>query len=811
MRFELLFSSLIIAALFFAAGANAAPMINNISIQEPYLWLGETNTVFLNCTDNNSNYTISPVSADITTSTAFFPGKQFTQDASQNFFLPINTASPPYAGKTGDFNITAYCANSNNERANASVSFRVSNLSAEIKSAVSPAYVGDIEEIVIAVKKDGSAITSNVNFSIALDGTNIPFISQPYYDFSKGWVLDFDTRNQTTGTRALSINAGYNRTQAIATASISILPAITFSVTSINNSWISGSDQIMAVIKASSRGSAIPIAKESLSIQMDSTSAAINDVSPYAPIAGSYAAKFSAPSMPKGTRTLTITFSYNNTPYQYSTNLVYVLPVSGNIFSGSDKTGAVAMAFTSSSAVKTITTDSGGAYSSYLPPATYDININDGKTVLDIYGANINDFDDSIKYQPLTSATVKGIQGAGIYFLGVAFGYSSARLKIPYDQSRISDESKINAYVCKNWNSGKKECISDWVEAGSKIDTVRKSAAIDTSVLNAAYIIGSLDNAGSEASADKTAYSISDKITITGIAMDGAKNIIPGATITASIRRTQISATATSNGQGVFSLDLQNPAAEGAYTIAVDVSKPPYAGLRNEINITVAKSKDISIIVPDTIRLSPKESSGAQLRIINTGEADLSGLKISIKGIPSNYYRILPSDGIDSIKSGGEKSVTLHFDIPDDAAKATFGASIEISKGDFVRKQDFALTILLPTNTSITVSPMLEVSAKPSAINETSAQAFSFNFPTARILSEAALGDAGYIAAFAVASISAALALRKRRISQKYMHPAKNSGGRNMLFEIKNKVTESEKAREKKIKGRRFSKYVKNW
>ncbi len=810
MKIRLLQASFLMALLFLATGGYAFPVINNLSVQEPNLWLGETETIFLNCTDDNSTELMTPY-ADITTSSAIFPNTVFTLDSNGMHYLAISTAQPSNFYKTGTFNATVYCKNALEETVNETVSFAVSNLSMEVNKVTSPVYLGDVEEANIFVKKDGNTITSNINFSITLDETKMTLLSQPYYDFAKGWILRFSTAGQAAGTRTLSISANYGRASVSSAREIKVANVVEFSFLGIGKTWISANDALSVQLKAIERGNPVQIKKEQLTVQMDSTNVNIIEITP--PAAGVSTVKFSAPSMSAGEHTLKIVFNYNNFSESYSKGVSYVIPASGNIFISTEKSSQVQMKFTTSGAELPVKVESSGAYSALIPPAKYTIFLSDGAPTLEIINADIITFDDGIKYQPLVSGTVMGIQGAGIYYYGAVFGYSEARLKLPYDQSKVNDESELRAYICENWNSGKKTCMADWKVIDSKIDTVRKIATIDNAILNAAYIIGSPDSAGIEANTEKEIYGLNEKIKVTGISLDGAKNMLGDASITVSVNGLAIAVSTESNAQGIFSVELQNPGAEGTYSATVSISKPPYISSQKQINFTVVKTADLTIAGPDTIRTNPGEQSDIQFRLINVGEADLNDLKISIKGLPSNYYRIVPSDTIEQINSGAEKSVSVHFGIPDDAARATFGASIEASKGDFIRTQNFALTVLSAANASSSVIiTQTQAPANENAQNSNSTTYFSLSMPTAFSTFFAAQSDFSYIAAFAVASFSAAIALRRRRLtSKKYSVSGGKSSNRNMIFEIKNKIAESKKTRNKKMTGRRFSKYVKNW
>jgi len=105
MKIRVLQASFLMALIFLTTGGYAFPAINNLSVQEPALWLGETETIFLNCTDDNSTGLAAPY-ADITTSTAIFPNNPFTLDSNGQYYLAISTAQPSNFYKIGAFNAT---------------------------------------------------------------------------------------------------------------------------------------------------------------------------------------------------------------------------------------------------------------------------------------------------------------------------------------------------------------------------------------------------------------------------------------------------------------------------------------------------------------------------------------------------------------------------------------------------------------------------------------------------------------------------------------------------------------------------------
>ena len=105
----------------------ALPVINNITLKAPIIRLGETNSVIVNCTDDNENYTISNVYADINATNVSSSNNSFEQMPNGAYNLSISTAYTSIFWVADFIKVTAYCINDINETASAMASFRVIN------------------------------------------------------------------------------------------------------------------------------------------------------------------------------------------------------------------------------------------------------------------------------------------------------------------------------------------------------------------------------------------------------------------------------------------------------------------------------------------------------------------------------------------------------------------------------------------------------------------------------------------------------------------------------------------------------------
>jgi len=814
MRQEFILSLFFISLLSLGNFAYAYPAINNLTVQSQEIWLGETETIFLNCTDDNGS-AISGVYADISTSTALFPGNSFIPDANSTYYLTISTAESSNFNKAGTFDVIAYCENELGESVNSSISFTVSNLSIEISSIASPIYIGDMAEISIFVKKDGNTITSNdVSFSISMNGEVISFASQPYYDFEKGWVLRFETDALLSNTYTLSISADYSGAEVSIDTAVDIMPPLYFSIIDVDKDWVSSGDTITATLKATYRGIPITILEDYISVRLDSTKVNVFDISSSS-ASNAYDLEFELPSLSAGRHKIKVDFDDSTYTAQDSENIIYVISASGVIFSdtGNHK---VDIRFDSGSLTKDVRTDISGKYSISFPPDTYDIQVEDNFAVLDIFDADIDNFDDPIKYQSLPATHVSGISGEGVFYYAIAseLDYHSADIRIKYDSAKINDISSIKVYVCNSWNTGNMKCSSEWIIISSVIDSLRKTATITDAVLDAAYIVGNRDSLSLGAALEKTSYNVNEDIIMTGLSQDSAKDIVPDAILNASIEATSITASSVSDSKGLFSFKINNPGVEGNYTLLVKLSKDPYISSQKQIDFEIVKSKDLSVVSPDTVKLNPGESSEVQFLVINTGEADLPNISISLKNIPDSYYQMIYPETINILKESEEIPVIVYFVIPENATAGITSASFEISGAGFSKEYSFVMNILPLKNESIdTVS----------ISSDTSETILSFDIfpsigmPTGQSLFMIAQGEAMSLAAFAFISISTALLFRRRRLINIYSQELRKIN-RQMIFDIRNNMFQTRKTKQsmasrkekRPVKTQKRSKVLKN-
>ncbi len=400
-----------------------------------------------------------------------------------------------------------------------------------------------------------------------------------------------------------------------------------------------------------------------------------------------------------------------------------------------------------------------------MPPDIYDIEITFPQSKIYLYGITISSFDDPIKYKYSDGISVPGIRNAGLFSYELAFSYVDIDIEMKYVEKNVLNEDNLKVFECSNWNSGKEICNTFWEEINSEIDTVRNKIKIE-SVSLSAFVVGEIKSLNVDFSLDKEKYYLDDKITITGIVKDEDRKTVSNASIELYIENTQMSSKITTDENGIFSIETPAPENEGNYYLTLKAKKSPYKEFSGEKSFEVIKSKSVFIDFPDTIRIARGGNFTQEFSLTNNGQADLFDVKISLEGVPENYYNII-SDKID-LKS--EEKKTLHIDlfIPIYAETGVSSATLKIEDGNVTEEKVFGLNIFEKSKEN-------ETTTAPTGL------VTGFVFPEINYL------DLIYIALFAVICFSIAIILKKIKIKR-----SKRDGIKNFLFDIKNFIEKKE-------------------
>ncbi len=755
---------------------HALPELSGLLATPNQVWVGENVILSVICTDNES--AIQQVYADIIGPGIIIPSLDFSEYENSTFMLSVSD----FYGKIGEFSAAVYCT-SENGTANQNTTFSVSEFSGEI-SSVSPdnIYVGDTVEVDFFAKKDGVYISSGVVFNISLNGVSVPLAQPAAYDFEKGWRIRFEAP-QASGTYDVKVAAFYEGAVFEETISIEVNDVFEFALTAVDTSEVLSGENITATIFASEHGNPISISKSSISAKIGSYAVDVADISLAS--SGKYVATITLPSLTPAAYGLKITFSHQNFTAERTTTITYLVSASGTLLDPNGGAVSAKLSFMSGALERYVYTDSKGAYSMNILSRTYDVRLVHDRASIVQQGVSVSEFDDPLRFYYVADIVISGIKPAGLFMFETTLSADDTEITLNYDARKVSsDESGLVVYRCGNWNLAEKKCSGSWDTISASIDPVRNSAKFSSANPSGAYTIGSLDALFLDFSIDKTTYYVGDVIKAVGISEKSGGNYVGDIEITGRINAPPNTKTVTSSEKGVFALDLEVPSAEGNYTLIFTAELEPYQSYEITKEIEVIRKKEISVVLPDTVRMGVGENSTIEVPVVNTGQAPLVDGKISVSGIPEDYYTITPE--LLSVDAGEETKFFINFEIPELAPKTTHGADITIPFGEKTFKKTFALTIKEP----VAEEPVVEA---PDAENND-----SFALPTGFLTSVAA-SDLLYLVVLSAISFSTAIFLRNRR-TLRTSEPGDNGFGRKAyLFEIKKAVEKGFGAKLKKV------------
>ena len=721
---------------------SATPVIENITVSpSPNLWLGEDAVISLECSDSGNN-SIEKVYAYITG-----PGIDLTPNGPKDFkhvndniwTLLINSID---LDRTGQFNATIYCKNSENNITTNYTSFIVSELIGYI-SAINPnpAYFEDIIEIDFIVKKivggNETKLSSGVVFNVSLDGKTKNLKSSTY-DSNKGWILKLNSPT-TSDVYDVKVIAFYNRTNVTDYSSVDVRNSIEFSIESIDKNWVKTGDNITVTLKALDKGSIITLDKSNVDIRINSIDAEITTISQRGNL---FDVKFIAPSISSGRYQLDAYLDYESSYYSDSEPIDYIVSLSGSLIDENNRAINVQMKFIQNDVTKlTLTTDAYGHYSGSLPPDTYDLEIAFPKSTIYLYGAAINSFNDPVKHYYSDETSVSGIRNAGLHDYEIDLSYSNAEIEMMYTEKNIINENNLRVFRCSSWNSGRNTCNDDWTEVIGEIDIVRNRVKVTSSTLSA-FVIGETKDITVDFSLDKGTYYLGDMVNVRGIAKDNDGQIVGNASISAYIKNKK-DYNAVADENGVFSIEIPTPEEEGEYTVVLKARKYPYEDFKDEKDFKVVKSRSVLIDFPDTVKIARGGNLSQKFDLLNNGQANIENIEISLEGLPESYYTIA-SNSID-LKPDEKKTMYIDFSIPVYADPGISSVTLKVENGNITEEKVFGLNIF-------------ETSS-----NETAPTGLATGFALPQIN----YMDIVYIVIFAAVCFSAAIILKKRKVSKK--------------------------------------------
>jgi len=730
--------------------ASALPVIDNVSTSPQSLWLGESPIISLNCFDNE-NKTITSVYANTSGPGIILPRLDFT---GVNPFTGNYNQFKTYLDRVGNYDVIISCNNNESQSTPFSTSFTISKLTGLISFIDSIGYIGDEIEIDFLVKKDDVVLSSGVSFNITLNDQIKQLKVPPAYDLSKGWVLKLDSPS-TEGTYNVKVYAYYNRTNVSNSSSINVMKRIDFGVVSLSKNWVNGNENITLSLKAKDMGNIIDVNKNNLNIQIASTSVSILSIDRSGDL---YNVRITVPSLSAGTYELRSTLSYESSSYSDTKSIDYIVEVNGKIVDSNNKGISTQIKFFSGNVEKLrLSTDSTGYYSSSIPPGTYDVQVVFPQSTLYLDYVSISNFNDPVKYFYSNEDLVSGIRSAGLFGYEVALDYDEANIEMNYNEKNLFDETQLTIFKCSNWNSGRKTCNDNWFEVYGDFDTVRNLAKLNLTSLSA-FVVGERKAINVNFNLDSERYYTESVVKIIGLVKDLDGSNVNNVTVKMYVKNTEIKINTSSDNNGVFSIEFKAPKNEGNYTLVLSAEKSPYISFSGSKNFDVIKSRTVEILIPDTIKLKQGQSFTQEVSIVNTGQANLLNLNISLTGIPTNYFNL--TNFIGRLNENEENKIFIYFSIPENAEKKTYGATLEVSNSEIKQERVFGFTVV-DKNETIDIQ----------------------STPAGRFILPKLDSNSVYIIVFAVAVFSIAIFLKKMKIKK-----SKRNDVKDFLSDVKDSL-----------------------
>ena len=684
-----------LALIIFSGSANAISVGSLSATNE--VWLGDAINVTAVCV----NGTADRAYADISSPDMILPSLDMTSDGGGAYTL---TVPGNYFTKKGTYSAVAGCV-AGNATANASTTFIISEIKLDISSPAS-VYEQDIVEIVAVPKKNDAAITGGVSFLTTLDGAAIAPTIPPIYEPARGWVLRIQA---AAGRYTLAVTATYQGKSVSTDKPIEVKPLVDFSILSSDKTSVMNGDNITLTLRALKKGAVINL--DNLAIRINGAAASSSSVQS----GTTYTVKAIVPSMSSGRYVLTAEMTNNATLYTASMNISYVSIISGNlgtknVLVGFSKSGSTTLSFT---------TASDGSYTGQIIPDTYDVYLEATEAEIKIRGAAVSALNDAIKYTYDPGLTVEGFKSSGVYYVSTPWSFNTATLKLKYEPANFDGD--VSVFKCGSWTN---KCLGSWVKILPEIN----GNSINFSVSSfSAFIIGYEEKIKTTMTLDKKKYAKRDIINVKGFVTAGIP--ISNATIRLKIDDTYVDHTIYSDKNGGFNFDFIAPEDEGNFTMVVTAKKQPYLQYSGNYNIEVINKPSFSVVFPSTVQVVHGNKSVQDIFIVNTGQSDITGLKIAMD-IDGKYYEIGRYASTLAMKQDVHVPVTFFAGEP-----GTTSGKLSITSNEFSQEKTFGFTTL--------EQPAAKVTALAVALPE--------------------MNDTVIIAVFAAVAFSAAFVLKKFR------------------------------------------------
>lgn len=349
--------------------------------------------------------------------------------------------------------------------------------------------------------------------------------------------------------------------------------------------------------------------------------------------------------------------------------VVYPIQVSGRVVDAKGVPFSGRFVFKSEQKKETVKVKGDGSYKGYVEKGNYTIEMVGFKGIeATFYGVRLdNDIEDLVSYDKFSgrNVDVKGFRVAGGAALAFSRNFRSATLEIEYDDSAYPglNEEKLIVLKCSNWNFGQRSCNGNW-DRLTNYDVHATGldgyVTVKTSSLSA-FMVGEKDqlNIESSVSPKKDRYYLNEELQVQGVVKDSRGNALEGIKVFYQLEGWKEKKSTEANQDGVFSFKIETPSSPGQYGLEVFTKDPVFNNDKQEYTLNVARKKDLSLVLPESLKVGAGENKTVVIKIFNSGQATLTNLSIEVSGL--NRFESYRPSLIEKLRPGekGEIEVVI--------------------------------------------------------------------------------------------------------------------------------------------------------
>jgi hypothetical protein len=284
-----------------------------------------------------------------------------------------------------------------------------------------------------------------------------------------------------------------------------------------------------------------------------------------------------------------------------------------------------------------------------------------------------------------------GLKVAGGVAVEFAQEFEQAELEVWYDSRVILNEMLIKVYGCANWNFQARVCAGDWQPIAAEIDTIRDVAKFTVTHLSA-FIVGQMASLNVVVVLDKDQYFLNEQIGVSGVVRDEEGAVIEGANVSYEFVGSE--GEVFTNREGVFSLSLLSPTKSGKYTLTITASKGNYVSASVTREVSVTARRDLAIVFGLHQTVEAGKNQTINIKLINSGQTDLHNLRITISGLPADWFDFSPHTHA-LLEPGAELLIRVKISAPPQLEATSHRMKVDVVS-DEVEKSDSFVLILQP-------------------------------------------------------------------------------------------------------------------